>query len=279
MYACLRLRLCDAAKELLRVNGCVCVCVRAAAVRESTVQGSSWRWVISLATAGVPLTPWPSLLLLSVSSGAVWLIQTCSRACILPLLMPISLSLCPFISKTTRAMAHPAGLFNWIFSECPVSYSSSLHFMIHKGQPSKGSLSSLPLNRVFFLPSWLFFPSCPFFFLPFVCAFFSPYFWLCLLSSDSMKPKATERCGCRCLRSVGERDSNWGKQMALASGVQPEEQVRVTWPPVTRAIWLLLACEWKERGGPQSERAQKPPGHCVICGREKARLWTGSGVN
>jgi len=152
-----------------------------------------------------------------------------------------------------------------------MSYSSSLLFMVHKGQPSKGSLSPLPLNWMFFLPSWLvFFSPVPFFLSSFcMCLFFS-LFLAVFAEQWQYETQSHRAVRLQVLECWRERDSNWGKQMALASGVQPEEQVRVTWPPVTRAIWLLLACEWKERG-PQSERAQEPLGHCVICGRERVR--------
>lgn len=224
--------------------------------------GSSWRWVISLAAAGVPLTPRPSLLLLSVSTGAERLAQTCDAARVLPLLMPISPSFSAPSSQRPHA-AQPGPLQNVL----PVFRCSSPPSVIRKGQLWKGSLSPpLLISEC---------SSCPyrsFFLLLFVPSFFPVFFWPFLPSSDSMKPKATERCGCRCLRSVGERGSDWGKQMALASGVQPEEQVRVTWPPVTRAIWLLLACEWKERGAPERERARASRALCNLWQGESATL-------
>ncbi len=87
----------------------------------------------------------------------------------LHLLMPISPSLSAHSFQSLHA-PRPT-LLACVSSVCPAFYCSSLPFMIYKGQPPKGSLSTLPLDWVFFLPSWLFFPSYPFF-LPFVCAFF-----------------------------------------------------------------------------------------------------------
>lgn len=59
---------------------------------------------------------------------------------------------------------------------------------------------------------------------------------------DKRNHKTLQRRCWECLKA------DWGKQMALVSGIQPKEQVLVTWPLVTRVIWLLLACRWKERG-------------------------------
>lgn len=62
----------------------------------------------------------------------------------LRLLMPISPSLSAHSFQSLHA-PRPT-LLACVSSVCPASYSSSLPFMIYKGQPSKGSLSTLPLN-------------------------------------------------------------------------------------------------------------------------------------
>lgn len=59
---------------------------------------------------------------------------------------------------------------------------------------------------------------------------------------DKRNHKTLQRRCWECLKA------DWGKQMASVSGIQPKEQVLVMWPLVTRVIWLLLACRWKERG-------------------------------